>query len=172
MRRKGLERNVKRWKASSGSFEGKTALTLATRSGHLHICKWLVRENLVDVNLKDDDGVNVLHEAVCRHRPEITRWLLEETSIDINAQTNNGDTALHLAVSNVNIEVTRMLLEHNALLLKNNHYPHWTALDEAGSYNEEMAHAIAMEEYDDFDNIHYHDISQTINLLETHYNIR
>ena len=173
LRSKGFERSVKNWKP--GRFAGNTALIMAQRNGHLHICQWLVRENLMDVNLKDDNGWNVLHEAASLNGLEISRnlrWLLEETSIDINAQTSNGDTALHLAVRNENIEVTRILLEHNALLLKKNHYPHWTALDEARSHNEEMVHAITMEEYNVIDTWSYHDIGQIIELLRTHYNIR
>ena len=42
----------------------------------------------MDVNVKDDNGWNVLHEAATykgRKQEEIFRWLLEETSIDINA---------------------------------------------------------------------------------------
>ena len=164
LRTKGLERSVKKWKPKSESFEGNTALTSATEYGHLHICKWLVRENLIDVNWKDDNGVNVLHEAVCRNQPEITRWLLEEFSLDINEQTNNGDTALHLARRN--IEVTRMLLEHNPLLLKNNRG--WTALDQRRMDKMDWP---AWLEIEGFDEINYK-IDQIINLLKTHYNIR
>ena len=122
-----------------------------------------MRENLIDVNWKDDNGWNVLHEAARHNRPEIPRWLLEETSIDINAQTNYGCfTALHLAVLNNRVEITRMLLEHNALLLKNNSGR--TALDEARQYlDEEVIKGI---------NIHYDDISIIIDLLKSHYNIR
>ena len=164
LRTKGLERSVKKWKPKSESFEGNTSLTSATVYGHLHICKWLVRENLVDVNLKDDDGGNVLHYAVRQDRPEITRWLLEENSIDINAQTNDGYTALHLAGRN--IEVTRMLLEHNPLLLKNNRG--WTALDQRRMDKMDWP---AWLEIEGFDEINYK-IDQIINLLKTHYNIR
>ena len=165
LRTKGLERSVKKWKPFSGAFEGKTRLTSATRNEHL--LKWLVRENLVDVNLKDDYGWNVLHEAIRQHEehgdPEITRWLLEEFSLDINEQTNNGDTALHRSR---NIEVTRMLLEHNPLLLKNNRG--WTALDQRRMDKMDWP---AWLEIEGFDEINYK-IDQIINLLKTHYNIR
>ena len=92
LRTKGLERSVKKWKPKSESFEGNTALTSATVYGHLHICKWLVRENLVDVNLKDDDGGNVLHHAVRQDRPEIRspQTLLSSDSVTSGSRNDGG----------------------------------------------------------------------------------
>ena len=119
---------------------------------------------MVDVNLKDDDGGNVLHYAIRQDRPEITRWLLEENSIDINAQTNDGYTALHLAGRS--IEVTRMLLEHNPLLLKNNRG--WTALDQARMDAMNLPAWLEIGGLDEIRNKKY----QILNLLKTHYNIQ
>ena len=108
LRSKGLLQEVKNFK----DYSGLNALMKATWKGHLNICQWLVREDLVDVNSKDKWGLNALHMAARYNQPEIAKFLLEETSIDVNDQDNDGWTALHTAFIWNYPEVTRILLEY------------------------------------------------------------
>ena len=122
---KGLQQEVGNFKDSSGI----NAFMWATIYGHLDICQFLLREDLVDVNSKDVDGSNALHDAASNNQPEIAKWLLEETSIDVNAQTKDGWTGLHYAAWYKYLEVIKILLKCKPRLLKNK----WneTALDVA-----------------------------------------
>ena len=113
---RGLQRELESWKDSS--YYEHTALVLATEHGHLDVCQWLVRKDLVNVHKKSKGYGNALHFAAKYNRPEIARFLLEETDIDINEQTDGGNTALHFAACDNNIEVTRILLEYKPLILR------------------------------------------------------
>ena len=118
---KGLQQEVRNFKDS--------ALMRATIHGHHDICQFLVREDLVDVNAKENGGFNALHYAASYNHPEIAKLLLGETSIDVNAQTIGGGTALHEAAYWNRSQVTRVLLKYKPRLLKDK----WndTALDTA-----------------------------------------
>ena len=100
------EETGKYWKDSYGD----TALMKASRHGYHNVCKWLVKENLVDEKAKNSRGWNALHLAADHNQPEITRLLLRQTSININEKNDDGDTALHLAkISSRKEEVKRIL---------------------------------------------------------------
>ena len=142
--RRGFPQEVKNWKVKGWE---STALFKAATNGHLDVCQWLVREDLVDVNAKDVGGLNALHIAAMESRTEIVGLLLEETSIDVNEQNDSGSTALHFAARYNGIEVAKLLLKHNAVLLKDKDEE--TALDEARTREND----------------------QIIELLKTHYNI-
>ena len=142
LRSKGLQQEMKNFKDS----EERNALMWATVKGRLDICQFLVREDLVDVNAKNEWGWNALHFAASFNQPEIARLLLEETSIDVNDQTNIGSTALHIVAQWNYPGVTRILLKFNPRNLKNDRGE--TALDVARSHKKECI----------------------IQLLRTHYN--
>ena len=146
--RRGLKRELKNWKTSSGT----TALMRATAADNLDICQWLLKENLVEVTSKNFDGWNALHFAACFCRTEIIALLLKETSIDINEQTDDGWTALHFAAQTSfsvedRVEVTRILLEYDPQLL----------VDEAGKTALDIARENGNE--------------SVVELLKSHYNI-
>ena len=143
LRSKGLLQEIKSFKTSSGS----NAFMVATWNGHLDICKFLVREDLVDVNAKNVSGSNALYYAAMYNRPEMAKLLLEETTIDVNEQTNRGSTALHEAALWNGTEVTRILLKYKSRLLKDKDGD--TPLD------------VAREEENE----------EIIQLLNTHYNM-
>ena len=140
----GLQREVKKFKDSNKW----NALIIATMKGHLDICQFLVREDLVDVNSKNNEyGSNALHFAVINNQPEIAKWLLEETSIDVNAQNDCGWTALHLAAKWNRLEVTRILLKYKPRLLKDK--KNNTALDYARyKKNEEISEEMMKKIFD------------------------
>ena len=142
LKNKGLQQEVKHFNDSSG----RNALIWASWKGYLDICQFMLREDLVDVNSKNDYGHNALHYAANNNRPEIVKLLLEETSIDVNAQTNIGRTALHFAAYHNYPEVTRNLLKYKPRLLKT----------KSGETPLDVARRIGYKEF--------------ISLLETHYN--
>ena len=84
--RRGLQRELKNWKDSSGT----TALMRATVGGQLDICQWLLKHDLVDVKSKNFEGWNALHFAANFYRTEIISFLLKETSIDVDEKTDDG----------------------------------------------------------------------------------
>ena len=138
----GLLQEVKNFKNSSGS----TALHWATIEGHLDICQFLVREELVDVNAKNVYGFNALHFAARENRPEITKWLLEETSIGVNAQSKDGWSALHYAAIKNSLEVTRILLKYRPRHLKDKE--NYTAFDLARMLKKEEIFQLLKTHYD------------------------
>ena len=124
----------------------------ATIGGNLHICQWLVKENLVDVNTKYLEGRNALHIAADFCRTEISSFLLKETSIDVDEQTDDGRTALHFAAQTSisvegRVEVTKILLKYDPQLL----------MDEAGDTALDHARRNGNE--------------PVVELLKSHYNI-
>ena len=126
LKEKGWLQEVKNFKDSPED----NALMRARIFGHLDICQFLVRDDLVDVNAKNNGGLNALHCAAMNNRPEIARLVLEETSIDVNEQciTFEGKelTALHIPADWNRLEVTRILLKYKPRLLKNHRgLPHW-----------------------------------------------
>ena len=59
--------------------------------------KFLI-ENGADINIKNNNGDTVLHEAVLiKDNLEVVKLLIENGA-DINIKNNNGDTVLHYAV--------------------------------------------------------------------------
>ena len=146
--RRGFKRELKNWNDSSII----TALMRATIGGNLHICRWLVKENLVDVNTKYLEGRNALHIAADFCRTEISSFLLKETSINVNEQTDDGRTALHFAAQTSisvegRVEVTKILLKYDPQLL----------MDEAGDTALDHARRNGNE--------------PVVELLTSHYNI-
>ena len=119
LKSKKLQQHIKSFIDSDTSHRFPNALMWATINGHLDICQFLVRKDLVDVNAKNVDGENALHKAAMCNQPEIAKLLLEETSIDVNAKNNYGYTALHEAANDQRLEVTRILLKYKPRLLKN-----------------------------------------------------
>ena len=148
LKRRGWQRELKSWNDSSII----TALMRATKGGNLHICQWLVKENLVDINTKYFGGRNALHIAADFCRTEISSFLLKETSIEVNEQTDDGRTALHFAAQTSislaeRVELTKILLKYDPQLL----------MDEAGDTALDHARRNGNE--------------PVVELLKSHYNI-
>ena len=85
-------------------FNGDTALTTASRYGHIEICKLLI-ENGAEVDTADENGVTALMMASHRGHIEICRLLIEKGA-DVNATDEDGDTALMIAIISNRIDVS------------------------------------------------------------------
>ena len=58
-------------------IRGRTPLMLACTLGHFECAKLLMNSNAI-VNIDDDDGFNVLHEAIATNDPELVQLVLEK----------------------------------------------------------------------------------------------
>jgi len=56
--------------------EGCTPLIMATRSGHLEICNYLVTDIKVDINIKDDNKKTALDWAILLKHTKIEELLI------------------------------------------------------------------------------------------------
>jgi uncharacterized protein len=108
-------------------LRGESALHVAARMANVEVINALLSKN-IDVNLKDNDGVTPLMEAV-GSRPgenlETIRVLLNKGA-DVNAVNNHGHTALMDAVGS--IEAMKILLVHGADINARDN-DGWTALE-------------------------------------------
>ena len=63
-----------------------------------------------DINLRHDDGQNLLHHAIAYRNRPAALYLIEH-GIDVNAQDDNGGTPLHVAAEYHDFDVARQILE-------------------------------------------------------------
>lgn len=59
-------------------IRGRTPLMLACTLGHFECAKLLMNSNAVVCHNDDDDGFNVLHEAIATNDPELVQLVLEK----------------------------------------------------------------------------------------------
>ena len=83
----------------------KTVLYGAVFGGNLDMCKLLIEEYKVDVNLSDINGVTPLHIASYFGHLEVCKFLCKHV-MDKNTLDNNGKTPLDLAFSERKWEIT------------------------------------------------------------------
>lgn len=91
------------------SYHGEAALHRASRSNHLQVCRYLLKEG-ADPNILDecDENKTPLFKAVEEGNIEIVKLLVQSGS-DVNRVNNEGRTPLAYAVSNQDIEIVQVL---------------------------------------------------------------
>nr|XP_029119504.1 uncharacterized protein LOC105042167 isoform X1 [Elaeis guineensis] len=102
---KGLAKTV----ADVKDANKRTALHFAAREGRTDVCKYLLEELKLDVNMRDDDGETPLIHASRQGHFLTAKYLLEQGA-DLSASSELGATALHHAAGIGNIELLRLLL--------------------------------------------------------------
>ncbi|XP_008802839.1 ankyrin-1 [Phoenix dactylifera] len=102
---KGLAKTV----ADVKDANKRTALHFAAREGRTEVCKYLLEELKLDVNMRDDDGETPLIHASRQGHFLTAKYLLEQGA-DPSASSELGATALHHAAGIGNIELLRLLL--------------------------------------------------------------
>ena len=93
---------------------GRTALMLASDSGHLETVRCLVERGGANVNAaRTSDGMTALMYASEKGRLEIVRCLVERGGANVNAaRDDDGVTSLMLASSRGHLETVCILLQH------------------------------------------------------------
>jgi ankyrin repeat protein len=91
---------------------GRTALILASASGHRDVVKLLL-ESDADVEARDATGHTALNWAALRSRNDVILQLVEHGA-DIDTRDNGGTTPLHYAVGTGNTELVDMLTARGA----------------------------------------------------------
>lgn len=87
----------------------RTALHFAAREGRIEICKYLIEELKLDVNIRDEDGETPLIHASRQGHFDTAKYLVDQGA-DPSIASELGTTPLHHAAGIGNIELLRFLL--------------------------------------------------------------
>jgi ankyrin repeat protein len=103
---------------------------------NIEAIKYLLDNNLIDINFQDEDRWSLLMHASCYNYVEMVKLLLSYKNIDINCQNKWKDTALILASYwNNKIETVKLLLNYSGINIFLKNYQGKTVLDIAKIYN-------------------------------------
>jgi ankyrin repeat protein len=121
------------WDLEARISNGRTALLLAVRNGHLTTIDLLLEQG-ADPTAKDNQGWNAIHIAANFGQDNVLRPLLaKQFDWDLEARASNGRTALLLAVGNGHLTIIDLLLEQGAdPTAKDNQG--WNAIHRAAGY--------------------------------------
>ena len=72
--------------------------------------RYLLDNNVISVNSKDDEGLTLLHFAVLRNQPDTVALLLERGAYVDSKDASAGDTPLHHAISYNKRDIVTLLL--------------------------------------------------------------
>ncbi|RCS44191.1 ankyrin repeat domain-containing protein [Bremerella cremea] len=93
---------------------------------------------LDDVNIRNDDGENLLHVAIAYSNVDAAVDLIQR-GVDVNAQDRKGATPLHYAGAHQNAMVAQQILDHGGdfgVVDEHGNTPLWTAVFNArGKYD-------------------------------------
>ena len=81
----------------------------------LELVKKTARE-VPNPSAANDEGITVLHNAICAGHIDIVRFLVE-FGCDVNAQDSDGWTPLHCAASCNNLEMVKFLVDMGLVFL-------------------------------------------------------
>lgn len=90
---------------------GLTPLSQAVLNVNLDMMKILLKQNLIDVNSKNDNGTTALHFACKGGDLLLVDYLLQQEFIDVNLRDIEGKTPLHYACQSGKIDVVKALLD-------------------------------------------------------------
>jgi ankyrin repeat protein len=104
----------------------RTPLSLCCDSGAEEAALVLLQHPLIDVNVRDVNGVSPFQSALLSHRWVITNHLLL-AGADVNLKRADGQTSLHICMASGDVEVLNFLLQ-----LPEKHHLMYNARDEFG----------------------------------------
>ena len=87
-----------------------TPLMIAADRGHVKVCKYLVKQGGVDVNVTNSYGYDALHCAAAKGHADIVKFLAK-VDADGLAVCNTGETALHRAIMFHHVDTFEFLME-------------------------------------------------------------
>ena len=116
----GIDTNLK-------ATNGMNCLHIAADYGHLNLCKMLINEYNVDVQLPDNDGWTALHYSARNDSYEIVKYFIN-MGIDINLKKKDGINCLHIAADYGHRNLCKTLIKKHSLDLEEPNDNGWTAL--------------------------------------------
>ena len=107
--------------------DGWNCLHIAARYGHFNLCKKLVDEHHLGVDMADNDGWTMLHHSVVSGSNEIVKFCIDK-GMDVYLKTNDGKDCLHIALLYGSLNVCRTFLDQYDFEMHNSDNEGWTKL--------------------------------------------
>ena len=84
----------------------------AISNGDLETTKYLIEENNIDINSKDENGKTLLMKACCNTNLDLVKYLVENKA-DLTIKDNKNYNALMYAVEKSTLDIVRYLFEES-----------------------------------------------------------
>ncbi|XP_074647625.1 uncharacterized protein LOC141903414 [Tubulanus polymorphus] len=101
--------------------KGQTCAHEAAQQGHYRCLKEAINHGMSHpgfITKKDDDGMTVLHVAVCKGEHEPIQWLVTKYGgVLVPMKNNDGQNVLHIAAAIGNVELIRFLYSADRKIL-------------------------------------------------------
>ena len=107
--------------------DGMNCLHIAADYGHLNLCKMLINEYNVDVQLPENDGWTALHFSAKNGSFEMVKYFIN-MGIDINLKTKDGLNCLHIAAHYGHLNLCKALINEYNVDVQLPDNDGWTAL--------------------------------------------
>lgn len=112
--RNGLHDKVHQINFTTQNINAIPELFNKPSKGHLQVLKYLVEQNIVDINqeiiLKNGDKSNILFVAAQNGSVDLLTMVMATSKLNLNYQNDKGTTPLWIACCNLHIDVVGMLL--------------------------------------------------------------
>ena len=106
---------------------GWNCLHIAALYGHLNLCKYLIDQHKILVNLVDNDGWRALHTSAKNGNYELLTYF-NEMGTDIDRKTNDGTNCLHIAALHGHLNLCKKFIENHNFYAKMIDNDGWSAL--------------------------------------------
>jgi len=94
----------------SKDTDGRTALHLSCRKGHLTITQLLFQAGS-NVKVKDNEGNSIFHQACYSGRAKMVKYILGNQIDDISSRTNSGRTGADIACTRRHVKLLGYLID-------------------------------------------------------------
>ncbi|XP_067685531.1 serine/threonine-protein phosphatase 6 regulatory ankyrin repeat subunit A-like [Haliotis asinina] len=94
--------------------DGQTILHRACHGGNIKIVNYVLIQNIVDINSKDDKGMTAVLVAAFLGNREVLDFLVRQ-GVDMLVADNDGQNILHLACQKGNVEMVKYILTKKRL---------------------------------------------------------
>ena len=106
---------------------GLNCLHIASRYGHLNLCKILMEKQNFHMHMADNDGYTALHYCVEYGSYELFRYFVD-MGVDINIKRNGGWNCLHIASLHGHLHLCKILIDRHNFDVNVTENKGWTAL--------------------------------------------
>ena len=106
---------------SKETIDNQKSLLRAIIAGQLHIVKYLLTSDEMNVNMKDEGDIPILQLAIRKGNLDTARHLLQRKDINLDATDRDGNSALHDAAFYGYSGIMKLLIEKGCdVMLQNN----------------------------------------------------